>query len=49
VEGSGCSPLCTVPSCGDGFLDAGEECDLGAENGVEGSGCTATCALPEGG
>jgi cysteine-rich repeat protein len=33
------------PSCGDGILEPGEECDLGAMNGVTGSGCSATCQL----
>jgi len=29
--------------CGDGSVDDGEECDLGADNGVAGSGCTDLC------
>lgn len=29
--------------CGNGKLDAGEQCDLGAQNGVAGSGCSSTC------
>ena len=33
------------PSCGDGIVEAGEQCDLGAMNGVAGSGCSATCQL----
>jgi len=30
-----------MPSCGDGVVDAGEECDDG--NGVDGDACTNTC------
>jgi cysteine-rich repeat protein len=32
--------------CGDGVLDAGEECDDG--NNISGDGCSATCELEEG-
>jgi len=31
--------------CGNGTLDAGEQCDLGAGNGSPSSCCTASCAL----
>ncbi len=34
-------PLCDH----DGVLDAGEQCDLGTQNGAAGSCCTATCQL----
>ncbi|KAK3373681.1 hypothetical protein B0T24DRAFT_720316 [Lasiosphaeria ovina] len=34
------------PCCGDGRLDAGEECDLGLDNGKPGSDRTADCKLP---
>jgi hypothetical protein len=36
-----CREDCTY--CGDGNLDAGEECDLGDMNGMEGSTCTVNC------
>ncbi len=31
------------PACGDGFVEAGEQCDDGAANGSAGDGCSATC------
>jgi cysteine-rich repeat protein len=35
------------PSCGDGFVEAGEQCDDAANNGAAGDGCSATCqSLP---
>lgn len=34
-----------VPSCGDGILDPGEECDDG--NGVGGDGCDGTCTMED--
>ena len=39
----------TVTTCGNGEIEAGEDCDLGASNGLvyeDGSGCTATCTAP---
>jgi len=39
---SGCRTNCTAPTCGDGFLDAGEVCDDG--NTVSGDGCRSDCA-----
>lgn len=33
------------PTCGDGILEPGEQCDIGAMNGAAGSGCSATCQL----
>lgn len=41
-ECKGGSPF---PVCGDGKLDAGEECDLGSLNGKEDSGCTSSCEI----
>ena len=40
---AGCRTDCTLPACGDGVVDAGEECD--DANGVARDGCTA-CRLP---
>lgn len=34
--------VCTSPNCGNGVIDAGEQCDLGANNGM-GLGCNAQC------
>ncbi len=34
--------VCTAPSCGDGIVETGEDCDFGAGNGV-GTGCEANC------
>jgi fibro-slime domain-containing protein len=50
---SGAPSVCTLnmntPVCGDGRVEAGEQCDAGsALNGVAGSGCTATCQLVAG-
>jgi len=39
----GCSANCTLPACGDGVLDPGEECDDG--NNEDGDGCSAQCTL----
>jgi len=35
--------VCTPPACGNGSLESGEACDLGAQNGQAGSGCTSAC------
>ena len=35
--------------CGDGILDSGEACDLGASNGAPGSCCSATCSFKSAG
>src|SRR5439155_456970 len=32
-------------ACGDGHVDSGEQCDLGAQNGQSGSCCTASCTF----
>jgi len=45
---TGCTPSCKFPHfCGDGVLDAwaGEQCDLGTNNGLTGQPCTATCKV----
>ena len=34
--------VCAAPSCGDGIVEAPEDCDFGAGNGV-GTGCEANC------
>jgi cysteine-rich repeat protein len=35
------------PVCGDGIIEAGEQCDDGPANGAPGDGCSATCqSLP---
>jgi hypothetical protein len=39
-----CHLDCTAPSCGDGYVDSNERCDLGARNG-KAVGCNATCTL----
>ena len=41
-----CRQDCTIPKCGDGILDPGEECDDG--NVSNGDGCDASCALETG-
>jgi len=43
-----CNANCTLPTCGDGYLNlvAGEECDDG--NHATGDGCTATCHVESG-
>jgi fibro-slime domain-containing protein len=44
----GCTATCTLPRCcGDTSVDAtdGEECDLGAANGVPGSSCSSACKI----
>jgi cysteine-rich repeat protein len=33
------------PTCGDGVVEAGEQCDDGAQNGAPGDPCSATCTL----
>ncbi|HVM95832.1 MAG TPA: PQQ-dependent sugar dehydrogenase [Candidatus Acidoferrales bacterium] len=46
LPGSGFTHICTSASCGNGVLEAGEQCDDG--NVINGDGCSATCQL-EGG
>jgi cysteine-rich repeat protein len=38
------SGVCTTAQCGNGVVDPGEACDLGAQNGT-GVGCSASCQL----
>jgi len=38
-----CRTDCTLPSCGDGVVDTGEECDDG--NTVDGDGCSSSCVV----
>jgi cysteine-rich repeat protein len=33
----------STPACGNGLVEAGEECDKGAQNGMPGSGCSSSC------
>src|SRR5262249_16007745 len=37
--------ICGAVSCGDGVLEAGEECD--DHNAISGDGCSATCAIED--
>ncbi len=47
-EGDDCRNNCTLPYCGDGYIDTGETCDDG--NNENGDGCSAVCdEEPEGG
>jgi hypothetical protein len=44
--GPDCESDCTLtPRCGDGELDAGEQCDDGALNGTTSSGCDVECRI----
>ncbi len=43
MSGDGCSPTCRAEICGNGILDPGELCDLGARNGQSGSTCGGSC------
>jgi fibro-slime domain-containing protein len=45
LAGHPCVKTGQSSTCGNGVLDTGEQCDLGAQNGVAGSGCSATCAI----
>jgi MYXO-CTERM domain-containing protein len=45
TDGDGCQGNCTLPTCGDGLIDAGEVCDDG--NNVDGDGCSSTCISNE--
>ena len=44
--------VCTLstnnPVCGDSHVEAGEQCDAGALNGMANSGCTSTCQIVAG-
>lgn len=37
------SGACTMLTCGNSMIDAGEDCDDGTLNGTSGHGCTANC------
>ncbi len=45
MDNDGCSHLCEIeePDCGNGVLDAGEDCDDG--NLVNGDGCSSICEV----
>ena len=43
VTGTCQSGVCTPAGCGDGNVDAGEECDNGAGNNGPGTGCSTGC------
>jgi cysteine-rich repeat protein len=43
LSAAGFTHVCTTSACGNGFLEAGEQCDDG--NVVNGDGCSATCQL----
>ncbi|HEX9103663.1 MAG TPA: DUF4215 domain-containing protein, partial [Polyangia bacterium] len=36
---------CTMPVCGNGVVEPGEDCDDGGLNGTKGDGCTTMCKL----
>ena len=36
---------CTMPVCGNGIIESGEDCDDGGLNGTKNDGCTAMCKL----
>ncbi len=40
----GCESDCTLPACGNGIQDPGEQCDDG--NNVNADGCEADCTSP---
>jgi cysteine-rich repeat protein len=42
VDDNGCTNDCTLPACGDGILQAGEECDDGLANSDNGE-CVSDC------
>jgi cysteine-rich repeat protein len=45
ASNDGCSATCQLEFCGDHFVQSGEECDDGAQNGVLGDACSTTCSL----
>src|SRR5262245_49128073 len=46
IDTDGCRNNCTIPSCGDGILDAGETCDPpGSPAGNNGNTCRADCTV----
>lgn len=40
-----CRPDCTLPTCGDGVVDSGEECDDGNDDELD--GCSSACLLAQ--
>jgi cysteine-rich repeat protein len=47
VNGDGCQGNCKAPKCGDGIVDANEQCDAGAANSnAPNAACRLTCKLP---
>jgi len=44
IETDGCTTSCTSPSCGNGIVDQGEECDLGSGNSDTGA-CLLNCKI----
>jgi hypothetical protein len=44
--GGGYTPPSYTPSCGNGILDAGEQCDIGGNGNMSSTTCTSTCTLP---
>ena len=44
TEADACRTTCVLPTCGDGGVDTGEECDDG--NLVDGDTCSSLCTLP---
>jgi cysteine-rich repeat protein len=47
LNGGTCQPshLCATSNCGNGVLDAGEQCDWGSSMNVHGSGCEPDCTF----
>ncbi|MDY0002444.1 MAG: SUMF1/EgtB/PvdO family nonheme iron enzyme [Polyangia bacterium] len=47
LAGDGCGPTCQLEACGNGYLDAGEECDDGAQNSnTLPDACRSDCRNP---
>ncbi len=40
-----CGAITTTPTCGNGVIETGEQCDQGSNNLVNGDGCSATCQV----
>jgi cysteine-rich repeat protein len=45
VDANACTNACTTPECGDGVVQAGEECDDG--NALNTDACSNACTTPE--
>ena len=39
------SGMCAMPSCGNGVIEPGEQCDDGSQNGMAGDGCKLNCTF----